>query len=95
MRIAIGIPARFASTRFPGKPLVTLAGRPLIAHVIERALAAELGPVIVATDDLHALSNLIARRTTDREAFRQVDPRTWDPVRVSTPGDGPRRDLVS
>ena len=51
MRIAIGIPARFASTRFPGKPLVTLAGRPLIAHVIERALAAELGPVIVATDD--------------------------------------------
>ncbi len=51
MRIAIGIPARFASTRFPGKPLVPLAGRPLIAHVIERALAAELGPVIVATDD--------------------------------------------
>jgi 3-deoxy-manno-octulosonate cytidylyltransferase (CMP-KDO synthetase) len=51
MNVAIGIPARHASTRFPGKPLAMLAGRPLIAHVIARALAAELGPVIVATDD--------------------------------------------
>lgn len=50
-RIAIGIPARHGSTRFPGKPLVMLAGQPLIAHVIARALAAELGPVVVATDD--------------------------------------------
>ncbi len=47
---AIGIPARFDSTRFPGKPLALLAGKPMIAHVIERAIAAELGQVIVATD---------------------------------------------
>jgi len=51
MRVAIGIPARFASTRFPGKPLANIAGKPMIAHTIARALAANLGPVIVATDD--------------------------------------------
>jgi len=48
--IAIGIPARFESTRFPGKPLASLAGKPMIVHVIERALATQLGRVIVATD---------------------------------------------
>ncbi|OIO69484.1 MAG: 3-deoxy-manno-octulosonate cytidylyltransferase [Zetaproteobacteria bacterium CG_4_9_14_3_um_filter_49_83] len=51
MKIAIGIPARFASTRFPGKPLADIAGKPMLGHVIERALSTELGPVIVATDD--------------------------------------------
>ncbi len=50
MRIAIGIPARFESTRFPGKPLAELAGKPMIAHVIERAKAANVGEVFVATD---------------------------------------------
>ncbi len=47
---AIGIPARFESTRFPGKPLALLAGTPMIAHVVQRALEADLGQVIVATD---------------------------------------------
>jgi len=51
MKIAIGIPARMASTRFPGKPLAMLAGRPMIEHVIGKALQADLGPVFVATDD--------------------------------------------
>lgn len=51
MKIAIGIPARFDSTRFPGKPLARLAGRPMIAHVIERAKAANIGKVYVATDN--------------------------------------------
>jgi len=51
MKIAIGIPARMGSTRFPGKPLAQLAGRPMIEHVIEKAQAADLGPVFVATDD--------------------------------------------
>ncbi len=50
MRIAIGIPARFDSSRFPGKPLAELAGKPMIAHVIERAKAANVGAVYVATD---------------------------------------------
>jgi 3-deoxy-manno-octulosonate cytidylyltransferase (CMP-KDO synthetase) len=45
------VPARFASTRLPGKPLLMLAGRPLIAHVCERALQAGAREVCVATDD--------------------------------------------
>jgi len=51
MKIAIGIPARMGSTRFPGKPLALLAGRPMIEHVIDKAQAADLGPVFVATDN--------------------------------------------
>jgi 3-deoxy-manno-octulosonate cytidylyltransferase (CMP-KDO synthetase) len=46
------IPARFASTRFPGKPLAPLLGRPLIAWVVEAALSAKrIERVLVATDD--------------------------------------------
>jgi 3-deoxy-manno-octulosonate cytidylyltransferase (CMP-KDO synthetase) len=46
------IPARFASSRFPGKPLHPIAGKPLLQHVIERCqLAKSLSEVIVATDD--------------------------------------------
>ncbi|MDX8407952.1 MAG: NTP transferase domain-containing protein, partial [Mariprofundaceae bacterium] len=59
MKIAIGIPARMGSTRFPGKPLATLAGRPMLMHVIERALKADIGPVFVATDD-ERIAELIA-----------------------------------
>ncbi|MDQ6994288.1 MAG: 3-deoxy-manno-octulosonate cytidylyltransferase [Mariprofundaceae bacterium] len=49
--IVIGIPARFASTRFPGKPLADLAGKPMLVHVIERAKQADIGDVFIATDD--------------------------------------------
>ena len=46
------IPARYASTRFPGKPLHLIAGKPLIQRVVERCkLAQSLSEVIVATDD--------------------------------------------
>jgi 3-deoxy-manno-octulosonate cytidylyltransferase (CMP-KDO synthetase) len=46
------IPARYASTRLPGKPLLEIAGRPMILHVLERALAARnVARAIVATDD--------------------------------------------
>ena len=46
------IPARYASTRFPGKPLADIAGRPMIEHVYRRAAAAAtIDAVIVATDD--------------------------------------------
>jgi len=51
MKVVIGIPARFSSTRFPGKPLALLAGKPMIAHVVARAQAADVGEVFVATDD--------------------------------------------
>jgi 3-deoxy-manno-octulosonate cytidylyltransferase (CMP-KDO synthetase) len=46
------IPARYASTRFPGKPLANRTGKPLIQHVVEQArLAKRVGRIIVATDD--------------------------------------------
>ncbi len=46
------IPARYGSTRFPGKPLALINGKPMIQHVYERALKSKLlGKVIVATDD--------------------------------------------
>jgi len=46
------IPARYASTRFPGKPLVLIVGKPLIQHVVEQCRKAKsLDEVIVATDD--------------------------------------------
>ena len=51
-RVVAIIPARYASARFPGKPLAEAAGRPLILHVVERARAApSVDRVIVATDD--------------------------------------------
>jgi 3-deoxy-manno-octulosonate cytidylyltransferase (CMP-KDO synthetase) len=49
--VLILIPARMASTRLPGKPLADIAGQPMIVHVLRRAEAARLGPVVVATDD--------------------------------------------
>jgi len=48
---AVLIPARYASTRFPGKPLADLAGRPMVVRVCERAQASGAAPVCVATDD--------------------------------------------
>ncbi|MFL5095117.1 MAG: 3-deoxy-manno-octulosonate cytidylyltransferase [Xanthobacteraceae bacterium] len=48
--ILVLIPARMASARLPGKPLVDIAGLPMIVHVLRRAEAAAVGPVAVATD---------------------------------------------
>jgi 3-deoxy-manno-octulosonate cytidylyltransferase (CMP-KDO synthetase) len=51
-KVAVIIPARYASTRFPGKPLLDLLGKPMIQWVYERALAVEgLSDLLVATDD--------------------------------------------
>jgi 3-deoxy-manno-octulosonate cytidylyltransferase (CMP-KDO synthetase) len=51
MRVAVVIPARFASTRLPGKPLLRETGKYLIQHVYERAAESGAAQVIVATDD--------------------------------------------
>jgi 3-deoxy-manno-octulosonate cytidylyltransferase (CMP-KDO synthetase) len=48
--ILVIIPARMAATRLPGKPLADIAGEPMIVHVLRRAEAAAIGPVVVATD---------------------------------------------
>lgn len=49
------IPARFASSRLPGKPLVEIAGKPMIRHVWERALQSGARRVVIATDDERVL----------------------------------------
>ena len=49
-RILVLIPARMAATRLPGKPLLDIAGLPMIVHVLRRAEAAGIGRVAVATD---------------------------------------------
>jgi len=52
-KVAAIIPARWGSTRFPGKPLHLIAGKPLIQHVWERCLEAKrLDEVVIATDDM-------------------------------------------
>lgn len=52
MRILGVIPARYASTRFPGKPLALIAGRPLVLRVVDQCRKARsLSEVVVATDD--------------------------------------------
>ena len=48
--VLILIPARLAASRLPGKPLAVIAGEPMIVHVLRRAQAADIGPVVVATD---------------------------------------------
>jgi 3-deoxy-manno-octulosonate cytidylyltransferase (CMP-KDO synthetase) len=48
--VIVLIPARMASTRLPGKPLADIAGEPMIVHVMRRAQAADVGPVVIATD---------------------------------------------
>lgn len=48
MTAIVVVPARMASTRLPGKPLADIHGEPMIVHVWRRALAADIGPVVVA-----------------------------------------------
>ncbi|MEX2474844.1 3-deoxy-manno-octulosonate cytidylyltransferase [Marinobacter sp.] len=51
MSFTVVIPARYASTRLPGKPLADIAGKPMIRHVYERAGESEADRVVIATDD--------------------------------------------
>lgn len=51
MKFQVIIPARYASSRFPGKPLADLGGRPMVVRVCERAAASGAAAVHVATDD--------------------------------------------
>jgi 3-deoxy-manno-octulosonate cytidylyltransferase (CMP-KDO synthetase) len=55
MDFVVVIPARYASTRLPGKPLLDIAGKPMVVHVAERAKASGALEVWVATDDERVL----------------------------------------
>jgi 3-deoxy-manno-octulosonate cytidylyltransferase (CMP-KDO synthetase) len=52
MHFRVVIPARYASSRLPGKPLADIGGRPMVLRVLERALQAGAESVVVATDDV-------------------------------------------
>jgi 3-deoxy-manno-octulosonate cytidylyltransferase (CMP-KDO synthetase) len=100
-RVAVIIPARYGASRFPGKPLADLAGRPVVAHVVERARRARgVDVVAVATDDprIHAAAEAAgataimtgpAATGTDRvaEAVRSLAPRPE--IVVNLQGDEP------
>ncbi len=51
MSFSVIIPARYASSRFPGKPLAELQGKPMVQHVYERACESEATRILIATDD--------------------------------------------
>ncbi|MFM8357094.1 MAG: 3-deoxy-manno-octulosonate cytidylyltransferase [Verrucomicrobiota bacterium] len=79
MKILGVIPARFASTRFPGKPLALIAGQPLIQRVIERCrLARRLADVLVATDDPRIAA--VAGRFAQVEMTRPDHPSGTDRI---------------
>jgi 3-deoxy-manno-octulosonate cytidylyltransferase (CMP-KDO synthetase) len=97
------IPARMASTRLPGKPLADIAGEPMIVHVMRRAQAAEIGPVVIATDSEviaacveKAGGRAVMTRAdhasgSDRifEALRAADPEGDAEIIVNVQGDLP------
>src|SRR5215813_10871917 len=79
MRILGIIPARYASTRFPGKPLALIAGKPLIQHVVEQCKRAKsLSGVIVATDDARIAD--VARGFCRVEMTREDHPSGSDRI---------------
>ncbi len=79
MNIIGVIPARFASTRFPGKPLARIAGKPLIQHVVEQCQKAKLlKKVIVATDDTRIWE--LAQQFCEVEMTRPEHPSGTDRI---------------
>ena len=66
--VAVVIPARYASSRFPGKPLAILAGKPMICHVCEKAAASSADTVLVATDDARIFDTVTAAEIANHAA---------------------------
>ena len=105
VRFHVFVPARYGSTRFPGKPLVDIGGKPMVVRVCERAAASGAASVHVATDDeqiadavrAHGHSALMTEAThpsgTDRiaEAARLAGLAD-DEVVVNLQGDEPLMD---
>lgn len=103
MNPIVVIPARLAATRLPNKPLADIGGRPMIAHVVARALAAGVGPVAVAVDspriaaalEQSGAAAIVTREDhpsgSDRifEALGTLDPDRRHDVVVNVQGDFP------
>jgi 3-deoxy-manno-octulosonate cytidylyltransferase (CMP-KDO synthetase) len=102
-RALVLIPARMAATRLPGKPLLDIAGLPMIVHVLRRAEAAGIGRVAVATDTPEIASVVTAHggeavmtrpdhpSGSDRiyEALEKLDSRREAEIVVNLQGDFP------
>jgi 3-deoxy-manno-octulosonate cytidylyltransferase (CMP-KDO synthetase) len=99
-RVVVVIPARYASTRLPGKPLVSLAGKPMVRRVYERAKQAQtVHQVVVATDDQRIIDAVRAfggeaRMTrsdhrTGTERIAEVAAHEEGDVFVNVQGDEP------
>jgi 3-deoxy-manno-octulosonate cytidylyltransferase (CMP-KDO synthetase) len=102
-RTLVLIPARMAATRLPGKPLLDIAGLPMIVHVLRRAEAAQIGRVAVATDTSDIADAVTAHgfeavmtspdhpSGSDRihEALRKLDPTGSIQTIVNVQGDLP------
>jgi 3-deoxy-manno-octulosonate cytidylyltransferase (CMP-KDO synthetase) len=102
-RTLVLIPARMAATRLPGKPLLDIAGLPMIVHVLRRAEAARIGRVAVATDTPEIAAAVtshggeaVMTRTdhpsgSDRiyEALGKLDPGGETEIVVNLQGDFP------
>ena len=102
-RILVLIPARMAATRLPGKPLLEMAGLPMIVHVLRRAEAAGIGRVAVATDTAEIAAVVTAHggeavmtradhpSGSDRifEAAGALDPAAKAEIVVNLQGDFP------
>jgi 3-deoxy-manno-octulosonate cytidylyltransferase (CMP-KDO synthetase) len=102
-RTLVLIPARMAATRLPGKPLLDIAGLPMIVHVLRRAEAAKIGRVAVATDTpeiaaavtAHGGEAVMTRADhpsgSDRiyEALCTLDPRGEAEIVINLQGDFP------
>src|SRR5689334_6477046 len=99
MKTAIVIPARYASSRLPGKPLLRATGKFLIQHVYEQACRARADAVIVATDDeriRHAVASFGGRvvmtradHTNGTERVAEVARNLDADVIVNLQGDEP------
>jgi len=82
MNALIVIPARMASTRLPGKPLADIHGKPMIVHVVERAVQAEAGPVIIACAEPE-IADIISARGGEPVLTDPDLPSGSDRVRVA------------
>ena len=87
LRIVAVIPARYASTRLPGKVLADLDGRPMIEHVYRRAKSSRaVSEVVVATDDLRVATRVIQASQQSTVADMSSIVRSLTELRWPPPG---------
>src|SRR5688500_17692891 len=85
----IVIPARLGATRLPNKPLAEIAGEAMIVHVWRRAMAAEAGDVLVATDApeiMAAIEKAGGRAVMTRADHQSGSDRVFEAAQIADPG---------